>query len=268
DGPRWRARLPGGRRQRRRRQPDERKHHPRGRRQPRPGVAARGHRGRSAGHGPATAHAYHALWRRARGAPSRGPARRRPRAGGERQGRQDAAQQAPEPGRGRLSVHDAPVSLQPPAAVRNRASGGGIRAAEFMKIVITGANSSVGKSLLSHIAGAPDLDAVALVRGDLAALPGAANIQAVKADYGDVNGLARALEGADCVVHLAGILIESRTSRYQEANVDVSAAIARAARQADAGRLIFVSVIGADPASRNPYHRSKGEAERLQIGRA
>jgi NAD(P)H dehydrogenase (quinone) len=84
-----------------------------------------------------------------------------------------------------------------------------------MTIAITGANGAVGRNLLAHLAarGAPS---VALVRSERAAseIPKSSEIDVKIVSYQDRTGLAVAIEGAECVVHLAGILIESRTSSY------------------------------------------------------
>ena len=82
-----------------------------------------------------------------------------------------------------------------------------------MKIALTGANSSVGKILLSHVAEQHDIDAVAGVRAQQAVgtLPTSPRITARVIRY-DVDALTPVLEGVSCVVHLAGILFESKTT--------------------------------------------------------
>jgi len=79
----------------------------------------------------------------------------------------------------------------------------------------------------------------------------------------DTEGLVAAMQDAAAVVHLAGILIESRTARYEQANVAATAAVVAACQRAGAPHLVLVSAIGADPASANRYRQSKGEGERL-----
>ena len=139
-----------------------------------------------------------------------------------------------------------------------------------MKIAITGANSSVGQSLLKAIADQASWQVHAGVRSESAAasLPGAANIKPAVIDYNDPNGLADWLQGVDCVIHLAGILIPGPGSSYQSANVDATAAVAKAAQNAGASHLIFISVVGADSNSSNSYFRSKADAERIALGNA
>ena len=133
-----------------------------------------------------------------------------------------------------------------------------------MTIAITGANSSVGQSLLRHLARLGEADVVAVVRSERAAssLPTSSGIEVHVVAYDDTDALARALSGADCVVHLAGILVEWKGTSYESANVATAKAVARAAREAGVGHLVQVSVIGANARSRNRYFRTKAEAER------
>ena len=85
-----------------------------------------------------------------------------------------------------------------------------------MKIAVTGANSSVGQNLLKHCASAGDIDVVAGVRSERAfsSLPTSASITTRIISYTDPKDLAKALQGVNCVVHLAGILIESKQTNY------------------------------------------------------
>ena len=132
-------------------------------------------------------------------------------------------------------------------------------------VAITGANSAVGTALLARVADQDALAAVALVRRPEARddLPVSPRITVEVARYDEPERLTAALSGADSVVHLAGILFESRTTRYETANVEATRALVAAARVASVRHVVFVSSLGADPRSTNGYFRSKGEAERL-----
>jgi len=134
-----------------------------------------------------------------------------------------------------------------------------------MKIAITGANSSVGKILINQLLAQDDMEVVAGARSDnaLSELPESSRLQGAKLDYQQPESLQTALAGCDCVVHLAGILIESKHSNYATANVAATAAVINAARAASVPRIVFVSVVHADPKARNAYLRSKGAAEDL-----
>ncbi len=134
-----------------------------------------------------------------------------------------------------------------------------------MKIAITGANSAVGLNLLTHIAATGDVSAIAGVRSQKAAdtLPVSPNIAPQIIDYANPNKLAVSLAGAQCVVHLAGILIEGKGTTYESANVDATRSVVDAAKQVGMDHIIFISVLGADENARNRYLKSKGDAEKV-----
>lgn len=134
-----------------------------------------------------------------------------------------------------------------------------------MKIALTGANSRVGQTLLTHILTHSDDTVVAGARspGAFSGFPESSRIAPVVIDYSNTAGLTAALDGVDCLVHLAGILMEGKGSTYQSANVDATAAVLSAARQAGVGHVVFISVVGAQSQSSNAYFKSKADAERL-----
>lgn len=139
-------------------------------------------------------------------------------------------------------------------------------------VAITGANSAVGRALLGQLveqdadhAGRDALRVVAVVRREAALehLPHSPRIAPRVVPYDDPERLVETLTGADCVVHLAGILFESPTSSYRTGNVESTRALVEAAQAATVRHVVFVSSLGADPLSSNGYFRSKGEAERI-----
>ena len=74
--------------------------------------------------------------------------------------------------------------------------------------------------------------------------------------------LAKTIEGASCIVHLAGILIESRASTYETANVAATVSVVEASLKAGIRHIILISVLGASADSPNRFLKSKGDAER------
>ena len=136
-----------------------------------------------------------------------------------------------------------------------------------MKVAITGANSSVGKNLLVRLSKEEDITIVAGVRNEkvIPELPKNPAIKPTIINYDDIKSLEKALDGADIVIHLAGILIETKHSNYANANIAATAAIVDAAKKTDVKSIIFISVVGASPESRNAYFRSKGVAEELVL---
>ena len=133
-----------------------------------------------------------------------------------------------------------------------------------MKIAVTGANSSVGQNLLARVAETSDISVIGGVRSESAAasLPRSPQIAARVISYDDVGELAKTIEGASCIVHLAGILIESRASTYETANVAATVSVVEASLKAGIRHIILISVLGANADSPNRFLKSKGDAER------
>jgi NADH dehydrogenase len=73
--------------------------------------------------------------------------------------------------------------------------------------------------------------------------------------------LTRAVQGADVVVNLVGILAERRAGDFQRVHAEGAGQIARLAAAAGVGRFVQVSAIGADAASPSLYARSKAAGE-------
>jgi uncharacterized protein YbjT (DUF2867 family) len=73
--------------------------------------------------------------------------------------------------------------------------------------------------------------------------------------------LAGAIEGADLVVSLIGILSENNKGAFDRIHTDLQARIAREATAAGVKRLVHVSALGASPDSKSAYARSKAAGE-------
>jgi uncharacterized protein YbjT (DUF2867 family) len=75
----------------------------------------------------------------------------------------------------------------------------------------------------------------------------------------------RAVEGAEIVANLVGLLAESGTASFQAIHVEGAERIARLAAAAGVGRLVQISAIGADPNSQSRYASTKGKAEQAVL---
>ena len=80
-------------------------------------------------------------------------------------------------------------------------------------------------------------------------------------DVTDAAAVARAVEGADAVVNLVGILAERGRQTFKALHADAPAAIAIAAASAGVKSLVHVSAIGAAPNALSDYARSKAAGE-------
>jgi NADH dehydrogenase len=93
----------------------------------------------------------------------------------------------------------------------------------------------------------------------LAGPPGWVDI--VQANIRDRASIERALDGADAVVNLVGILFEKGPQSFESAQRDGAALLAEVAAGKGITRFVQVSAIGANIESRSDYGRTKGEAE-------
>ncbi|HEY0595962.1 complex I NDUFA9 subunit family protein [Sphingopyxis sp.] len=84
-------------------------------------------------------------------------------------------------------------------------------------------------------------------------LGGLGQTQFVACDVRDAASVARAVQGSDAVINLAGA--------FGDMQADGAGHVATAAKAAGVGALVHVSAIGADPASASAYGRSKGDGE-------
>jgi NADH dehydrogenase len=81
------------------------------------------------------------------------------------------------------------------------------------------------------------------------------------APVGSEADVARAVQDAEIVVNLTGILAERRKGDFQRTHVEGAARIARLAAKANVQHLVHISAIGADAASPSEYARTKAAGE-------
>ena len=138
-----------------------------------------------------------------------------------------------------------------------------------MKVVVTGANSAVGRSILrcgARVAGTA-ISFVAAVRSERAAEQIRSLVinsnDIARISYDDPGSLETALQGAAAVIHLPGILVERPDSTYEDANVASTRSVTDAAKLCSVQKFVLVSATGADATSSNRYYRTKADAEAL-----
>ena len=111
-------------------------------------------------------------------------------------------------------------------------------------IAVTGANGFVGRHL-TLFAGGLGWDVLGLVRSEPAARAvEAAGGRAALVNPADTESLARALEGARAVVHLAQIGAERGGVSYDDVNVAGTRRVIEAAQRAGVPRIVFLSGLG------------------------
>jgi NADH dehydrogenase len=102
--------------------------------------------------------------------------------------------------------------------------------------------------------------------GHLQPMGAVGQIQPVQANLRYPDSVRRAVEGADAVVNLVGILAKTGAQTFDAVHVAGARAVASAARAAGAEIMVHVSALGADRRAKSNYARTKaaGEAAVLQ----
>jgi len=83
----------------------------------------------------------------------------------------------------------------------------------------------------------------------------------VQANLRFPDSVARAVAGAKVVINSVGVLASTGAQTFKAIHVDGPRSVAKAAREAGAGRMIHISAIGADRKSAALYARTKAEGE-------
>src|SRR6185503_12386821 len=123
------------------------------------------------------------------------------------------------------------------------------------RILLIGATGLVGRLAAERLAAAGHQ-----VRPLVRRAVGLAN--EIVAPAGDWPALARQA-GAEVAICAIGTTMRKAGSQaaFRAVDFDIAVDFARAARDGGVGRMIAISSVGADPASRNFYLRTKGEME-------
>ena len=132
------------------------------------------------------------------------------------------------------------------------------------QIAVTGANGNLGMRSISTLG----IDRVrALVRSERAKQDLLARFEGLDVrvvDYTDANSLSAALEDCETVVHLVGIIKQTRHSSYENAHEKSCAALVEAL-PASVKHLIYLSIVGSHAGSTNACLASKGRAEDILL---
>lgn len=134
-------------------------------------------------------------------------------------------------------------------------------------VTVFGASGFIGRYVVAELAktGARVRAAVRLPdrAGFLKPLGDVGQITPVAANIRDDASVAAAVEGADTVINLVGILFPRGPQSFAAVQADGARRVAEAAAAAGAEQFVQMSAIGADIESPSAYAATKGEGERL-----
>jgi nucleoside-diphosphate-sugar epimerase len=128
-----------------------------------------------------------------------------------------------------------------------------------MTIAVTGGTGFVGQGVVD-LAGRRGLSIKALARREQAPCDG---VEWIRGDLADRAALARLVEGAEAVLHVAGVVNAPDPMGFHLGNVAGTEALVEAAELAGVPRFVFVSSLAAREPGLSAYGRSKRHAEEV-----
>jgi uncharacterized protein YbjT (DUF2867 family) len=132
-------------------------------------------------------------------------------------------------------------------------------------VTVLGGSGFVGRYAVRALAGDGWRIRAATRRPDLAGhlqpMGAVGQIQPVQANLRYPDSIRRAVDRADAVVNLVGILVKSGAQTFHAVHVAGARAAAKAAKEAGAKTFVHVSAIGADRTSWGKYGRTKAAGE-------
>lgn len=134
---------------------------------------------------------------------------------------------------------------------------------KVLKVFVTGGTGFVGKAAI-HALQAHNYLVRCLVRpGSEGRLKGFEAIERVSGDVTTPDGLSTIMEGCQAVIHLVGIIRESRSRRvtFERFHAQATQHVLSAAKAAGIPRYIQMSALNVRPGARARYHQTKWHAE-------
>jgi len=132
-------------------------------------------------------------------------------------------------------------------------------------VVVFGGSGFVGKYVVRALCKAGIRVRVAMRRPhlghELRVMGNVGQVQLFQANVRNAPSVARALEGADAVVNLVGILSEKGKQKFESVVYEGAINIANAAKDAGIKTVVQMSAIGANSSSKSKYASAKGKAE-------
>lgn len=130
-----------------------------------------------------------------------------------------------------------------------------------MLIFVVGATGFIGGHLIRALRKKGHSVKCLARKPERAALCSELGVEAVIGDINDPASLVGALEAVDALVNLAGIIEEKGPQTFKKIHVEGPRNLAVEARRAAIKRFVHQSALGADPASKAAYQRTKAEGE-------
>lgn len=126
-----------------------------------------------------------------------------------------------------------------------------------MKVAVTGATGFIGRHLVKRLI-KDNQTVVALCHRARASED---NVITVSGSVDDAGSLRAAFAGCQAVIHLVGIIAETRDKTFNKTVAEGTANAVKAAVQAGVKKFVYLSATGTSPDAASLYHQSKYRAE-------
>jgi uncharacterized protein YbjT (DUF2867 family) len=140
-------------------------------------------------------------------------------------------------------------------------ASGGCSAMTDRLVTVFGGTGFLGRRVVRHLLDCGMSVRVASRHPDRSRELFPSSVEAMAADIHDEGSVARACTGSSGVVNAVSLYVEHSAETFHSVHVQAAARVAKESSRAGVGRIIHVSGIGSDPASRSPYIRSRGQGE-------
>ncbi len=128
-------------------------------------------------------------------------------------------------------------------------------------ILVTGGTGFVGKAVVKKLL--EQNQQVCVLSRSAEHMPVNAYLEAVNASILDFDSVKKAVQGCDTIIHLIGIIRESRGQTFEKIHVQGTQNVIQAAKEAGIRKIIHMSALGARPDAVSRYHKTKWKAEEL-----
>lgn len=133
-------------------------------------------------------------------------------------------------------------------------------------VTVFGGSGFIGRNVVRELAKAGYRVRVAVRRPNsalyLKPMGAVGQIELRQTNIRDEASVSAALQDADAAVNLVGILYQAGKQKFNALQAEGAERIARLATEHGLKKLVHMSAIGADPASKSMYARSKGDGEK------
>lgn len=130
-------------------------------------------------------------------------------------------------------------------------------------ILVTGGTGFVGRHLVSHLRRLGHPVRVLVRPKNIPKWIASEGATPVVGDILNPDSLLQAMEDVSTVVHLVGIIAETKYATFDQIHVEGTRNVVTAAKTAGARRYLHMSALGTRPHARSKYHQTKWAAEEI-----